>query len=130
MTLIKITDKKYNFISLYKSPSQSINEFKSFADNLQHNLGSVAIRNPYLIGDQFFGDFNPQAKRWYPQDKTYKGTKIGGITFQFELEQRIHEPTLIIRERSFSVYLPSKTNWEMESDLQTNPLYIKTAISK
>ena len=53
---IKIADKTCNFISLYRSPSQSKDEFESFADNLELNLDSIALRNPYLI--VVLGDFN------------------------------------------------------------------------
>ena len=60
---IKIADKTCNFISLYRSPSQSKDEFESFADNLELNLDSIALRNPYLI--VVLGDFNAQTKGWY-----------------------------------------------------------------
>ena len=91
---IKIADKLCNFISLYRSPSQSKNEFESFADNLELNLDSVAFRNPYLM--VVLGDFDAQTKGWYPLGKTtYEGTRIDGITSQVELEQLIYEPTHI-----------------------------------
>ena len=82
---IKIADKTCNFISLYRSPSQSKDEFESFADNLELNLDSIVHRNPYLI--VVLGDFNAQTKGWYPLGKTtYEGTRIDGITSQFGLE--------------------------------------------
>ena len=46
---IKIAYKTCNFISLYRSPSQSKDEFESFADNLELNINSTALRNPHLI---------------------------------------------------------------------------------
>ena len=45
----KIADKADNFISLYRSHSQSEDEFESFAGNLELNLDLIALRNPYLI---------------------------------------------------------------------------------
>ena len=51
-----IADKICNFISLYRSPGQSKDEFESFADNLELNLDSIVHRNPYLI--VVLGDFN------------------------------------------------------------------------
>ena len=54
---IKIADKTGNFISLYRSPSQSRDEFESFAE---FNLDSAALRDPYLILVR--GDFNAQTK--------------------------------------------------------------------
>ena len=76
---IKSTDKICNFISLYRSPSQSKDEFESFADNLELNLDSIAYRNPCLI--VLLGDFHAQTKGWYPLGKTtYEGTRIDGVT--------------------------------------------------
>ena len=60
---IKIADKICNFISLYRSRSQSKDEFESFADNLELNLDSIVHRNPYLI--VVLVDFNAQRKGWY-----------------------------------------------------------------
>ena len=62
----KIADKICNFVSLYRSPSQSKDE--SFADNFELNLDSIVHRNPYVI--VALGDFNAQTKGWYPLDKT------------------------------------------------------------
>ena len=96
---IKIADKTCNFISLSRFPSQSKDELESFADNLDLNLDSIALRNPYLI--VVLGDFNVQTKKWYPLGKTtYEGTRIDGITSQFGLEQLIHERSHITKERS------------------------------
>ena len=72
---LKIAEKTCNFISLYKSLSQSKDEFESFADNLELNLDLIALRNPYFI--DVLGDFNAQTKGWYPLGKTtYEGTKL------------------------------------------------------
>ena len=76
---IKIADKICNFVSLYRSPSQSNNEFESFADNLELNLDSIVHRNPCLT--VVLRDFNAQTKAWYPLGKTtYEDTRIDGIT--------------------------------------------------
>ena len=91
---IKTADKICNFISLYRSPSQSKDKFQSFADHLELNLDSIVQRNPYLIA--VLGEFNAQTKRWHPLGKTtYEGTRIDGIKSQFRLEQLIHEPTVV-----------------------------------
>ena len=113
-------DKTFNFISLYRSPSKSKDEFESFADNLELNLDSIALRNPYLI--VVHGDFNAQTKGLYTLGKTtYEGRRIDGITSQFGLEQVIHEPTHIIGERSSSIDLifASQPNLVVESGVQS-----------
>ena len=114
---IKITDKICNFIYLYRSPSQSKDKFESFADNFKLNLDSIVHKNPCLI--VVLGGFNAQTKGWwYPLGKTtYEGTRIDGITSQFELEQLIPEPTHIIGEKSSCIHLifASQPNLVMES---------------
>ena len=75
---IKIADQICNFISLYRFPSQSKDEFESFADKIELNLDSVLHRNLYLI--VVLGDFNAQTKEWYALGKTtYEGTRIDGM---------------------------------------------------
>ena len=118
---IKIADKICNFTSLYRSPSQSKDEFESFADNLELIHDSIVHRNPYLI--VVLGDFNAPTKGWYPLNKTtYEGTRMDGITSQFGLEQLIHEPTHIIGERSSCIDLifTSQSNLVVESGLQSS----------
>ena len=114
---IKITDKIFNFIYLYRSPSQSKDKFESFADNFKLNLDSIVHKNPCLI--VVLGGFNAQAKGWwYPLGKTtYEGTRIDGIMSQFGLEQLIPEPTHIIGEKSSCIDLifASQPNLVMES---------------
>ena len=44
---MRIGDKVCNFISLYRSPHQSIEEFETFADNLELNLDTIAKSNPF-----------------------------------------------------------------------------------
>ena len=117
----KIADKICNFVSLYRSPSQSKDEFESFANYLELNLDSIVHRNPYLI--VVLGDFNAQTKGWYPLGKTtYEGTRIDGITSQFGLEQLIHEPTHIIGERSSCIDLvfASQLNLVVKSGVQSS----------
>ena len=117
---IKIADKAFNFISFYRPPSQSKDEFESFADNPELDLDLIALRNPYLI---VLGDLNTQTKGWYPFGKTaYEGTRIDSITSQFRLEQLIHEPTHIIGERSscIGLILAFQTNLVVELGAQSS----------
>ena len=51
-----VGDKLCNFITLYRSPSQSQDQFKSFKKNLELNLESAAQNNPFLV--VLLGDFN------------------------------------------------------------------------
>ena len=64
---IGLGEKMCNFISLNKSPSQSKDILESFGDDLQLNLNSITVKNPYVI--VLLGDFNAQTSTWYNQGK-------------------------------------------------------------
>ena len=53
---LKIGDKLCNFTSLYRSPSQTQDEFEKFSENLERNLDGLFQNNPFLI--VVIGDFN------------------------------------------------------------------------
>ena len=85
---ISFAGKVCNFKSLYRSPSQPHDVFKTFAENLELNLDAIAKKNRYLI--VIFGDFNAKSLNWCKHDKTtYEGSKIEAITSQFGLKQLI-----------------------------------------
>ena len=89
---MKIGDKLCNFVALYRSPSQSQDEFEKFAKNLELNLDTISANNPFLT--VALGDFNAKSNLWYKNDKTtIEGSKIDGIASQFGLHQLINEPT-------------------------------------
>ena len=116
---IKIADKTCDFISLYRSPGQSKDEFESFADNFELNLDSIALRNPYLI--VVLSDFNAQTEGWYLLGKaTYEGTRINGITSQFGLEQLIREPYYWRRPLSIDLIFASQPSLVVESGVQSS----------
>ena len=56
MLLILIGGKSCNFISLYRSPSQSCDSLEEFRDNLQLSLDKISHQNPFLT--IAVGDFN------------------------------------------------------------------------
>ena len=97
---ISFGGKKSNFISLYRSPSQSHDVFEIFADNLELKLDTIANKSPYLI--VILGDYNAKLSSWYKYNKpTYEGSKVDAIGSQFQLRQWIHEPIHIL-SNSFS----------------------------
>ena len=109
---ISFGGKIFNFISLYRSPSQSSETFEDFADNLELNLDKIANKSPYLL--VVLGDFSVKSSNWYKHDnKTYEGSKIDTITPQ----QLIKEPTNILTNSSSCIDLlfTFQTNLVMES---------------
>ena len=65
---LKIGDKLCNFISLYRSPSQSQDEFEKLSENLEINLDRLFQNNPFLV--VVIGDFNVKSSNWYCYNKS------------------------------------------------------------
>ena len=76
---IKIEGKLRNFISLYRSLNQSQDDFESFISNLEYNLDSVMVNNPFLT--VILGDVNAKSSLWCNSNiATYEGSKTDGVT--------------------------------------------------
>ena len=101
---LKIGDKLCNFISLYRSPSQSQDEFEKFSENLERNLDRLFQNNPFLV--VVIGDFNVKSSNWYYHDKSSsEGNAVDTITKQYGLHQVIKEPTHILDNSSTCIDL-------------------------
>ena len=57
---LNVGDKICNFVVLYRSPSQSQDEFETFSDNFEMTLDILAQKNPFLMTT--IGDFNAKSK--------------------------------------------------------------------
>ena len=92
---VKIGDKTCNFLSLYRSPSQTRDEFENFIKNVGLNLEHIANKKPFRI--VVLVDLNARMQGWYQNDiTTFEGCKIDIATSQFGLSQIIKEPTRIL----------------------------------
>ena len=113
---VKIGDKTCNFLSLYRSPSQTKDEFENFIKNFELNLEHIASKSPFLI--LVLGDFNARMQGWYQNDiTTFEGCKIDIATSQFGLSQIIKEPTHILSNSTSCINLifASQPNLVMHS---------------
>ena len=91
-------------MSLYRSPSQTQDNFEKFIDNLELNLETLRQNNPLLI--VLIGDLNAKPKNWHCHDKSiYEGNAIENVTTQFGLQQIINEPTHISNTSSSCIHL-------------------------
>ena len=89
---LKIGGKLCTIISLYRSPSQSADEFDNFLNKLNLTMKSITQKNPFLT--VVIGDFNARSSKWLTDDKTtQEGLKIENLFSQFPLSQVINEPT-------------------------------------
>ena len=72
---LNIGDKTCNFLSLYRSPSQSQDDFESFTENLELNLENLVQMNAFLF--VAIRDFNAKLSNWFCHDKTnFEGDAI------------------------------------------------------
>ena len=118
---IKIKDKLCNFISLYRSSNQREDDFESFINNLQYNIDSVMVNNPFLT--LILGHFNAKSSLWCNNDiTTYEGSKFDGVTTQFGLQQVIKEPTPFIGDSSSCIDLifTTQPNLVVESGVHSS----------
>ena len=113
---LKIGDKSCNFIALYRSLSQSQDNFETFSDNFEMTLETLAQKGSFLT--TIIGDFNAKSCNWYSHDKmSFKGSTIESITSQFGLHQLINEPRHLLQNSSSCINLifTSQSNIVVES---------------
>ena len=60
---LKIGDKLCTFVALYRSRSQSQDNFETFIDNFELNLETLYRKNPFFL--VAIGDFNAKSEFWY-----------------------------------------------------------------
>ena len=65
---LKIGDKLCTFVAVYRSPSQSQDNFETFIDNFELNLEELSRKNPLLL--VAIDDFNAKSRFWYCNDNT------------------------------------------------------------
>ena len=88
-------NKVCRFIHLYRSPSQTQDEFQTFKSNLNLNLDALLCSNLFLA--VMIGDFNAKSKDWCSIDRTsFEGSEFDFLTSQFGLSQITKEPTHIL----------------------------------
>ena len=113
---VSIGNKKCGFIHLYRTPSQSQDEFHDFTTNLDMNLNNSFNSNPFLT--TAIDDFSAKSKKWSDGDRsTIEGSKVDFLTSQFGLFEIIKEPTPILENSSSCIDLifTTQPNMVLES---------------
>ena len=104
------------FICLYRSPSQTNDEFDSFWKNCELTLNKTHEENPFMIF--VLGDFNVKSNNWCRKYYTFhEGSMIDDVMSNYGLHQLIEKPTHILNS-SFScidLIFSSQPNLVMES---------------
>ena len=90
---MRIGEKLFNFIILYRSPSQSQDDFEAFMKNLELNLDTILTNHLFLTAVFVISTlsltFSLKVKK-----TSYEGSGIVDITFQF------NEPTHLTKNLS------------------------------
>ena len=113
---LTVGEKTCNLVVLYRSPSQSQDEFEPFSDNFEMAVDILAQKNPFLMTT--IKEFNAKSENWYSQDKTsFEGKTIESINSQFGLYQLINVPTHLLENYSSCIHLifTSQPNLVVES---------------
>ena len=108
--------KKYFFVVLYRSPSQSQNEFQVFMNNFELMLSKMSDENPYCV--IVTGDLNCRSSHWWENDiDNEEGKLFEPFSSDLGLHQLISEPTHFIgNSRScIDVILTDQPNLFLES---------------
>ena len=89
---IKLDRKKSFLSSLYRSPTQSAEEFSEFKLNLEDMWNKIGNENPTI--SITFGDFNARCTNWWAGDiENHWGTEIDSLASLVGLTQLIDSPT-------------------------------------
>ena len=79
---LKIGSKRCTIVSLYRSPSQSADEFDNFLNKLNLTVESITQKNPFLTA--VIGNFNAKSSKWWIDDKaTQEALKIENLLLDF-----------------------------------------------
>ena len=80
-----ISNKLFNFISLYRSPSQSSDQFENFVHILDLTFEVLTQQNPFL--SVIIEEFNAKFSKWCFTNKTTpEGAKLDNLTYQYSMD--------------------------------------------
>ena len=92
---LKIGNKKYFITVLYRSPSQTVEEFERFKNGWVNTILNINNINPFLT--IFVGDFNTRNVLWLNGDIiNSEGLDINELSTHYNLHQLINTSTHIL----------------------------------
>ena len=88
---VHIHGKKYFFVVLYRSPSQTQSEFDTFMIKFELLLSKIYAENPFCV--IITGDFNCRSTEWWENDvENNEGRLFESFASELGLHQLITEP--------------------------------------
>ena len=118
---INIQNKKGYVFSLYRSPSQSKDEFDQLLLNFEQLIFDRISQNLHFI--LVTGDFNVRSSSWWKNDlTTSKGSQVDAITSSYVLSQLIRESTHVLQIlfSCINLIFINQNNFIMDSDTQAS----------
>ena len=101
---VSINNKRGYVVSLYRSPSQTPDEFDSFITNLEKIVVDISRSNPHFL--LLIGDFNARSSNWSSNDTTTaEGAQLDYFTSLYGMKQVITEPTHILESSASCIDL-------------------------
>ena len=122
---IKANQKTIFLSGIYRSPSQSLDEFSSFKDQLDDTLTRIENENPFLT--LLLGDFNGRCSNWWADDIDNQcRIDIDNLTSFHGLTQLIDVPTHLLPSSASCIDLIFSSQPQFISDSTAHPtLYDK-----
>ena len=109
VTELRMGKKKYCFTCLYRSPSQSFDEFDIFCFNFSLLLSNINDLNPTSLVE--IGDFSARTSKWRSSDKkSFEGRAIHSLTTWAGYTQLIDQPTHVTNNWSPCINLVFASN--------------------
>ena len=101
---VSFKNKRGYVVSLYRSPSQTPDEFNNFLTSFEKSIGDIIAKNPSFV--LITGDFNARSTNWWKNDlSTSEGTQIDSLTTSYDLSQIISDQTHILPNSSSCIDL-------------------------
>ena len=109
VTEMRIGKNKCFFTCLYRSPSQTSDEFEDFCTDLNLFLSNINDLNPTC--SVITGDFNARSPEWWALDReNNEGHEISFLTSSAGYSQLIDQPTHTTKESSSCIDLTFTSN--------------------
>ena len=113
-----INKKRGYVVSMYRSPSQTSDDFNSFTTNLEKLVVNISSTNPHFI--LMIGEFTAKSRNWLSNDiTTAEGAQLDYLTSLYGMKQVITEPTHLLENSSSCIDLifSNQPNLIMDSEV-------------
>ena len=117
---LSLNGRRSYIVSLYRSPSQSSDEYDHFIKAFEQFIAHLTSFKPHLL--LLTGDFNARSSSWWPGDvDNIEGTRLESITSFYGLHQINNEPTHILPSSSSCIDLIFNNQPNMITDSGVYP---------